>query len=282
MKLHIIISKTENNRTLASLLEAAKKRDLEVNVISSRTVDFFDLPTLEKGDILYRQSTTARCRQIERSIVRDDTAHFYTDVIQSLGKRASSYFYNKRAGLPVIKTIPVLPTVESDINKTVEYLGGLPLIVKVMGGSSGVGVMRADSLESLKSILDYVRGLKDVVLLREFVPHEYYGRLIVVGDKVVASHRAFNMPDEFRTNAHGNIEENKESIVFSDEIQKVAVSAVHSLGVEFGGVDLLFKSDDEYYISEVNYPCDYMWTEDYAGIDISGAMLDHLIEKASK
>lgn len=281
MKLHIIVTRTENNKTLDSLLAAAKKRDLQVNVINSKTADFFELPTLEKGDLLYRQSTTVRCRQIERLIVRDDTSNFHIDVNQSLGKRTSSYFYNKRAGLPVVKTIPILPTVESDINKSIEYLGGLPLIIKVMGGSSGIGVMRVDSLESLKSVLDYVRGLKSTVLLREFVPHEYYGRLIVVGNEVVASHRAFNMPDEFRTNAHGNVEKNKESIVFSDEIQKVAVDAVRSLGVEFGGVDLLFKGDNEYYISEVNCPCDYMWTENYTGIDISGSMIDYLIGKSS-
>lgn len=280
MKLHLIASKQENNLTLNSLKKAAEERDVIINVINSKKSDFFSLPTLEKGDMLFRQSTTSKCRQIERHIIRDDTAHFGSDVDRIMGKRTSSYFYNKKAGLPVVQTIPIFPSVASDIPKHVEHLGGFPIIVKVMGSSNGVGVMRADSLESLKSILDYVRDLSSMVLLRKFVPHSYYGRLIVVGDKVIASHRAFNMPDEFRTNAHGNIDENKEGITFSEEIQETAVKAVHSLGVDFGGVDLLFKTDTEYYISEVNSPCDYRWTEEYAGADISGPMLDYLIKKS--
>ena len=61
-----------------------------------------------------------------------------------------------------------------------------------MGGQYGVGVIQVDTIEGLKSLFDYVRIQKRTVLLRSFVQHQYYGRLVVVGDRVVASHRTYS------------------------------------------------------------------------------------------
>jgi glutathione synthase/RimK-type ligase-like ATP-grasp enzyme len=277
MTLHLIVDYTENNPVLGSFINAAEKRNLDVNVVCSDDTDFFSLPNVEKGDLLYRHGLSKRATRIERLIIRDDVAHFHRDAEHAFSGRTSSYFYNKRAGLPVINTIPLLPQTESDIQQHVDYLGGFPLIVKVMGGSKGVGVMKVDSIMSLKSILDYVRSLDVMIFIRSFVPHSYYGRLIVVGDNVVASNTTHSTPDEFRTNVINDSESDDRSVVFSEEIQKVAVQAVHSMGLKFGGVDLLFTSETEYYISEVNFPCAFNHAEKHTGIDISGKMIDFLI-----
>lgn len=279
MKLHLVVDFVEKNKALTSLLDAADKRGIDVNVINTKIDDYFSLPTIEDGDLLYRHGLSERGQTIEKLLVRDNIGHFYTSVAAALGKRTSSYVYNERAGLPVAKTIPLLPSVESDIQVHVDYLGGFPLIVKVMGGSKGVGVIKVDSIEGLKSVIDYVRDVESMVLLREFIQHAYYGRLVVVGDRVVASHRTFVMPDEFRTNAAGNIEENKQGFVFSDEVQRVAVKSVQSIGLEYGGVDLLFADNDTYYISEVNFPCGFTSTERIAQTDIAGPMIDYLVTK---
>ena len=65
------------------------------------------------------------------------------------------------------------------------------------------------------------------------------------------------------------------------EIQRVAVAAVKSIGIEFGGVDILFSDNGEYYISEVNSPCAYNHTQTLTGIDIAGAIVDYLINKSN-
>jgi len=280
MKLHLIIKDIENNKSLAFLAEAAKARDIEVNTIDAEKVDFFNLPKLDKGDLLFRNSMSSRAIRIERLIIRDDIAHFYRDAAYAISGRACSYFYNKQAGLPVIKTIPLLPTWESNIQEHVDYLGGFPLVMKVLGGQDGVGVIQVDSIEGLKSLVDYVRHLKSLVLLRSFVQHRYYGRLVVVGDRVVASHRTYSVENEFRTNALGNADEKKEGIIFSEEVQSVAVKAVKSMGVEFGGVDILFSDNGEFYISEVNSPCAFYHTQEISGVDVAGPMIDYLIKKS--
>lgn len=280
MKFHLIIKDVEKNKGLNLLVEAARVRDIAVNIIDADKVDYFNLPNLEKGDLLFRNSMSSRAIRVERLIIRDDISHFYRDAAYAISGRASSYFYNKHAGLPVIKTIPLLPTWESNIQQHVDYLGGFPLVMKVLGGQDGVGVIQVDSIEGLKSLVDYVRHLKSLVLLRSFVQHNYYGRLVVVGDRVVASHRTYSVENEFRTNALGNTDEKKEGIIFSDEVQKVAVQAVKSMGVEFGGVDILFSDNGEFFISEVNSPCAFYYTQEISGVDVAGPMVDYLVRKS--
>lgn len=280
MRFHIIAEKVENNEAIKFLAAAAKNRGVEINIVEAQKVDFFNLPKLDKGDLLLRIGVSSRAIRIERLVVRDDVAHFYRDAAYAISGRACSYFYNKQAGLPVIKTVPLLPTWESNIQEYIDYLGGFPMVMKVLGGANGVGVIQIDTIEGLKSMVDYVRHLKDLVLLRSFVPHDYYGRLIVVGDKVVGSHRTYSVENEFRTNALGNTGEKKEGIIFSEEVRRVAIQAVKSMGVEFGGVDILFSDNGEFYISEVNFPCAFYHTQNIAGVDVAGAMIDHLIKKS--
>ena len=280
MTLHLIVV-SKDNFSVKFLVEAAEVRGIKVNIVDANDVDFFNLPVLEKGDLLLRLTGSSRAKRIEKLIINDDVAHFYKDSNYAISGRDSSYFYNKQVGLPVIKTIPLVPTLQSDIHKHVDYLGGFPLVVKIMGGQDGVGVIQVDSIEGLKSLFDFVRIQKKTILLRSFVQHSYYGRLVVVGDKVVASHRTYSSDDEFRTNALGNTDEKKEAIVFPPEVQDVAVAAVKSIGIEFGGVDILFSDDGKYSISEVNSPCAFNYTQKLTGIDIAGAMIDYLVNKSN-
>jgi len=281
MKLHLIVDYDErNNKALEHLRKAADDRNLEVNVVETKKADYFNLPALNKGDLLYRHGLSKRGVEIERLIINDDVAHFYNDTAIAIGGRTSSYFYNVRAGLPVIKTIPLLPSVESNIQEHVDYLGGFPLIVKVMGGSVGVGVVRVDTIESLKSCLDFVRTLDSMVLLREYIPHKRQARLVVVGDEVVSSFYVKPLPDEFRTNVLENTDDNKEPFIFSEEVQKAAVEAVHSIGLQNGGVDVLFADDDSYSIPEVNFPCNFVTAQRVTEIDVAGKMVDWLMAKS--
>lgn len=280
MTLHLIVVH-KDSFCVQFLTEAAESRGIKVNVVDAKKIDFFSLPVLKKGDLLLRLTGSSRAKRVEKLIITDDVAHFYKDSNYAISGRDSSYFYNKQAGLPVIKTVPLLPTWESDFHEHIDYLGGFPLVVKIQGGQDGVGVMRVDTVQGLKSVIDYVRSQSKAVLLRSFVQHAYYGRLVVVGDKVVASHRTYSVENEFRTNALGNTGEKKEAIVFPEEVQKVAVAAVRSIGIEFGGVDILFSDNGEYFISEVNSPCAFNYTQVITGIDIAGAIVDYLTVKAN-
>lgn len=61
----------------------------------------------------------------------------------------------------------------------------------------------------------------------------------------------------------------------------MAVRMARACGVEFGGVDLLLQGDAIYAL-EINSPCNFADTQEATGIDVAGAMVDHLTAKTQK
>jgi glutathione synthase/RimK-type ligase-like ATP-grasp enzyme len=66
------------------------------------------------------------------------------------------------------------------------------------------------------------------------------------------------------------------------EMADIAVRAARSLKLEFSGVDLLQTPSGQIFALEANFPCYFPQAQLVAGIDISGMMIDHLLEKARK
>ena len=65
------------------------------------------------------------------------------------------------------------------------------------------------------------------------------------------------------------------------DIASLAILGTEVLEREFGGVDILQASDGVLYLLEVNYPCYFAEAQVVSGIDIAGAMIDHLLAKAA-
>lgn len=239
------------------------------------------VPALGKDDLLYRSTAHKEARIAERLMIGPDCAHFYSKWEDANSFRGTSWYVHKKLGLPVIPTFPGVPKNAQEQERVLKDLGGFPIILKAVGGSLGVGVMRIDSQKSLNSITDYFVEREIDVLLRKYIKHDYYVRAVVVGDKVVASHAAYVMEGEFRTNAGDDTDQKRKAVTLSPETQRDVVRAVHSLGIETGGVDLLFDEEDRPYISEVNFPNNFTVTQGVTGIDIAKRMIEHLIKKAT-
>lgn len=267
----------EGGRTLELFKNACEKLNVELLSINVYEYDYFDLPVLGSEDILYRSATGERARVFEKLLINDTCRHFYTYWDNALRGRGTTYFYHKKYNLPAIPTTPLIPKDRGEVERFAKELGGFPIVVKATGGSKGVGVMRVDSQKSLVSICDFLRGEDVSVILRKYIEHEYYGRLIVIGDKVVASNRAKSLDGDFRTNTSDT--PNGEPFIFSEGLQKTAVKAVSTLGLEFGGVDLLLDEDGTAQIAEVNFPTDFGCCQDITGIDIAARMLEFAMQK---
>ncbi len=253
--------------------ESCEKLDIEFCPINVKDFDYFSLPKLGRDDILYRGATGERARVIEKLLINDECRHFYSDWTRALSGRGTTYYYHQKTGLKVIPTIPLVPTDRNEAENFADKLGGFPIIVKALGGSKGVGVMRADSQESLVSICDFFRDESTSIILRKYIEHTYYGRLVVLDDRVVASNRTKSLDGDFRTNTPDT--PNGEAYEFSKGVQKMAIEAVSVLGLKFGGVDILFGLDGSAYIAEVNFPTDFGCAQQITGIDIATQMLEY-------
>lgn len=239
------------------------------------------LPLLTDDDLLYRCATTQKAARAEHVMVSDTCTTFRTRWQDTMGTRGASYFTHNKLGLPVIPSYPIIPRTESEYKDCIDTVGPFPIILKVLGGTLGVGVIRVDTIESMRSALDYLASVRAQVLIRKYIAHEYYVRAVVVGDRVVASHAAYAVEGEFRTNAGDDTHQKRKSVRLSPELERTVVQSVHALGIETGGVDLLFDQEGKAYIAEVNFPNNFTVTARVTGIDIAQAMVEYLIQKRS-
>jgi ribosomal protein S6--L-glutamate ligase len=114
-------------------------------------------------------------------------------------------------------------------------------------------------------------------VMKEYINTTSTARLIVLGDAVIDSIEYRANQDDFRSN-----EGHKPNVfraTFGNDVNDLAVRAVHALGLEFGGVDILL-SDTQPLVAEVNFPCFFRRCQMLTGTDISGMMVDYLVEKS--
>ena len=158
-----------------------------------------------------------------------------------------------------------------------EQVGGLPCIIKLLRGTQGVGVMIANTVAEVQTILRTFWGLGHDVCLQEFV-HESKGRdvrALVVGDRVVGAMRRKAKRGEFRSNLHRG---GQGKPVRLDEVYvSTAVRAARIIGLEICGVDMLEGASGPKVI-ELNSSPGFEGLERATGEDIAGAMVQHALE----
>jgi RimK family alpha-L-glutamate ligase len=291
MKFHLIYNKKYNGGNKEKSIATLFKKTCEEKGVTFIGYDiselgtsftFSDLPVLEKDDLIYRLTTGKKARTVERIMLNAACTSFYTNWQSVNSARIASWFTHTKYDLPVVPSYPGVPSSVDELKNVVEELGSFPIVIKVTGGSLGVGVMRIDSMKSLQSILDYLAAKEATVMLRKYIPHDFYVRAVVVGNEVVASNSTYVIDGEFRTNVSTDQKQKREEHELSEEVQKQVVTAVQTLGIETGGVDLLLDKEEKAYIAEVNFPNDFSTAQKVTGIDIAGKMVEYLMEKNKK
>lgn len=265
-------------KSLSMLVSAANKLNVNVEIIEPSKVDYTDLPKLTSNDLLYRISTDKKSRELETLIVNSKATTF--------NKQTYKYNLNDCALIAIKNTgTSTVPTIHDFTNdrKTLKHyvlqLGGYPIVVKVEGGKSGVGVMKIDSQESLFSIADYLVSTGDTISLKKYIDVKGQIRAIVIGDEVVASMMNGVADGDFRTNV-GNKRESYKHAITEDE-SNMAIQATKAIGQNFGGVDILIDKDGGKYIAEVNSPCYFTGTQEITGIDIASIIIKFLLSKSN-
>ena len=184
-----------------------------------------------------------------------------------------------RFGVDVPRTVMVHARV--DAAHLVDAVGGLPVVVKLVKGTQGVGVMLASSMQEVRSILETFAGLGEDIVLQEFVA-ESSGRdvrALVVGDRVVAAMRRQARGDEFRSNIHRGGK--GEAFTLPPAWEEVAVRAARIIGLEVAGVDFL-EGRHGPKVAELNSSPGLEGIERTTGVDVAGAIVSHALELSRK
>ena len=167
---------------------------------------------------------------------------------------------------------------KEDVLPAIEKLGGVPVIIKLLEGSQGVGVILADNVKIAEAIIETLQSARQNVLLQKFVA-ESKGkdiRAFVVGGRVVAAMRRKATGSEFRSNVHRG--GSTEAVQLDEQYERTAVQAAQIMGLRVAGVDML-EGKDGPQVMEVNSSPGLEGIEAATGVDIAGAMIDHIAEQ---
>lgn len=197
------------------------------------------------------------------------------------GSRAIADSRNKMRSLQVLSQagilVPatVLTRSTADLRSALEAVKGLPVVLKVLQGTQGVGVMLIHTPISLGTVLDTLKTLDQDVIIQQFIVEgagsDY--RAFVVGNQVVAAMIRTAPQGEFRSNIHqgakGNI------VKLPESFKRTAIRAAKVLGLSIAGVDLM-SSHDGPMVIEVNSSPGFEGIEKATGINVAKLMVQHM------
>ncbi|MEZ9232648.1 30S ribosomal protein S6--L-glutamate ligase [Vibrio amylolyticus] len=167
------------------------------------------------------------------------------------------------------------------IKDLIKNVGGVPLVVKLLEGTQGIGVVLADTDKAAESIIEAFMGLKANILVQEFI-EEAKGadiRCFVVGGKVIAAMKRQAGEGEFRSNLHRG--GTAQLIKLTKEERATAVNAAKAMGLNLCGVDIL-QSARGPVVMEVNSSPGLEGIELATGKDVAGLIFDFIEKKAQR
>ncbi len=157
---------------------------------------------------------------------------------------------------------------------------GYPVIGKLTRTGKGAGVYKFDKELELQSfITELVAREIDPTsyLLQEFVDYQYDLRILIIGEQMFCMRRIPGA-DEFRANF--SLGGTVELFDLDDEGKKMAIEALHAVGLSIGGVDMLITKDNKRYILEVNHTAGFIGMELATNTNIGKIWVEHAIKEA--
>lgn len=253
-------------RELTRTCEEALAKGIKLEVVTPKDIDLV-LDGCNQASVFVRGCAVPPPMFVIAAFVEEDDAYNLA-LLQQLEtqgvlcvNRAETL---KRTGDKLL-TLQLLAAAGSAIPKTIlihrqisaafiiEQLG-LPVVVKVNNGSKGVGVTLVRSHNELENLLEMlnVAGVTTGVLAQEFIA-DSCGRdvrvLVVDGTPRVAMLRRNRSPEGFKSNISAG--GSAETYPLTDEIRALSMRVIEVLGLNIGGIDLLFK-EDGFVVGEAN------------------------------
>ena len=282
-----ILSRASNCYSTRRLKEAASKRGHKVKVLDTLRFSI----DLEKGepDLYYRSKPLSDYDAIVPRIGASIT-YFGTAVVRQFEQMdvfsaaSSAGIANSRDKLRCLQIlsrhaigIPETTFVREkrDVLPAIQRVGGVPIIIKLLEGTQGVGVILAESVKIAEAIIETLQSTRQNVLIQKFVS-ESKGkdiRAFVVGDRVVAAIRRVAQGQEFRSNVHRG--GRTERVILDETYCETAVRCTQIMGLRVAGVDML-ESDEGPQVMEVNSSPGLEGIETCTQLDIAGAIVDYI------
>lgn len=246
-----ILSRNKNLHSIRRLLQEAKRLGVECDVIDplecqlvlegknrailyhGRILPHYDavLPRIGASITDYGLAVVKHFESLNTYVVNGSSA-----IAESRDKLRSLQVLSQ-TGVRVPAT--VLSRGSRNLRSALAAVKEMPVILKILRGTQGVGVMIVHSPASLASVLETLNTLDEDVLIQEFLKksagRDY--RVFVVGGKIVASMLRTAPKGEFRSNIHRGGE--GMPVTLPKSYRQTAIRAAEAFGLGIAGVDLM-------------------------------------------
>jgi ribosomal protein S6--L-glutamate ligase len=191
--------------------------------------------------------------------------------------RASQLLARKGIGLPVTG----FANSPDDTEDLLKFVGGAPVVIKLLEGTQGVGVVLAETKKAAESVIEAFRGLGANFMVQEFIKEAGGSdiRCLVIGDKVVASMKRQGREGEFRSNLHRG--GSASLIRITPEERSTAIRSAKAMGLNVAGVDLL-RSNHGPVVLEVNSSPGLEGIETATQKDVAATIIEFIEKNAKK
>lgn len=178
-----------------------------------------------------------------------------------------------KSGIGLPKT--VFTNYSKNVESVIDSAGGVPVVIKLLEGTQGLGVVLADSKKAATSVLEAFNGLKARVIVQEFIKEASGAdiRAFVVDGKVVGAMKRQGAKGEFRSNLHRG--GSSQVIELSDAEEKAAIRSAKALNLGIAGVDMLQSSRGP-LVLEVNSSPGLEGIERATHNDIAGEIISYI------
>ncbi len=282
-----ILSRSSSLYSTEVLIQAAIKRKHNVQVIDPMHCDIH----LErsKPQIYYKGKRLNHVDAIIPRVGASSTAygssvirqfemmHIFTTVSSSglllSRNKISSLQLLSRAGINMPKTVFGHHT--RDASELITQAGGLPVVIKLLESTQGLGVILAETSNTAISVIEAFRSLQKDVLIQQYIP-ESKGediRVLVIDGEVVAAMKRKSKNGEFRSNLHRG--GSATSINLSREEEAIAIKAAQVMNLGVAGVDIL-QSRQGPLLLEINSSPGLEGIQNATGKDIAKAIIRYI------
>jgi ribosomal protein S6--L-glutamate ligase len=280
----VILSRNPDLYSTQRLVEEGEKRNHLVEVIDPLKCDI--IIEKEKPTIYYKDryldyvdaviprigaSVTffgcAVVRQFEMMGVFTITT---SDAIQRSRDKLRSFQRLSKAGIGMPKT--VFTNYSRDVEEVIAHVGGVPVVIKLLEGTQGLGVVLAETKNAAESVLEAFNGLEARVIVQEFIKEAKGAdiRALLVDGQVVGAMKRQGKDGDFRSNLHRG--GSADIIKLNEAELRLAMNAARVLKHQVCGVDML-QSDRGPLLLEVNSTPGLEGIEGATGKNIAKAII---------
>lgn len=286
-----ILSTNKNLYSTRRLVEAGKARGHEVQVINHKrcymnitshnpgihykgvAIDGVDaiIPRIGASVSFYGAAVVRQFEMMGVYSVNESVA-----ITRSRDKlRALQLLSRKGIGLPVTG----FANSPDDTQDLLDFVGGAPVVIKLLEGTQGVGVVLAETQQAAESVIEAFSGLGANFMVQEFIKEAGGAdiRCFVIGDKVVAAMKRQGKEGDFRSNLHRG--GTAKLIKITPEERSTAVRSAKVMGLNVAGVDLL-RSNHGPVVMEVNSSPGLEGIEHATGKDIASLIIEFIEKNA--